>query len=61
MKELKKLPMYYQNSTVSDVDKSNQNERSKRNLIKVSFYQTKSHNPLILYKPVSKIWLYEGE
>jgi len=62
MKDLKRLPIYYQNAEVTDInDKEKELPVAEKNYINISFYQTKLHHPKIFYKPVSKIWILNEE
>lgn len=64
MKDLNKLPVFYQNANIKDINDAVEEVRKKENekkYISIKFYQTKYHSSNLLYKPVSKIWKLENE
>ncbi len=62
MKEgvLKSLPVFYQNMNVQEVNDKGSKKKSP-NYIRISVLQTAKHEPVMLYKPVSKICIPEDD
>jgi hypothetical protein len=58
MKDKDKIPVYYQNSEISDNHRPSGFE--KLTYVNMPFYQTECFSAGILYKPISKIYKFEN-